>query len=1235
MHISNTLYPTYLKYFHRKSIAIVGVILVLLCIFLQYVQQQDYYLSIAQKLIEYKIKKIEKKSEKAATKISEFYSQDSLGSNFELLYKSKNYKNVNIYIYNASDNLVFWNNNNTIPENINFYRESNTNFVKINNRYFTVKKKNLANGSHAIILGLVYQKYPYQNKSFKEGFVFSRFLLKNIKIISSDSHYKQYRNIHNAKHALLFSITPSLVENSQSNFLIIGFMFVGFLMCFTSLAALVNYFLKSKKYRKAFFYIVFIVIGVELVIYFLKVYLQNDGLLFSPNLYASKIFGQSLGALSIRVFMLFWLSSIAYRYFSNVFIINKVFIQFLLGIVLGVGFVGVFMLHRSLVLDSTLSFALYDINSFNFSLIVALVIAGLALVSLYFMAFVFYQWVQKKSNLIKSVIVTIILILGIQVYFETYNYILCLFVLLWSILILFVIHEESTLSEERQSFWLLNRIIAVAIFSGFSAIIFYNTSSDKEEETNRLLLKELSSSRDYATEFSLMEVAEKLKNNKKVAYYLLHPYMLNRQIDKEISLKYFNGFKDDYEIQTYLFNAAKQPLKGRYNKDFNYFQNLLKRKSTTILDSTLFYTTVSKEGEQYIIFIPIIKDSIDTIGFSITSFKPEIFNTFSAYPLLLKPDKLPYDEDFITNSYALYDLGVLVTNKGLYNYPLLFNFKNKKNKKFDIVYENNFKHYILYNKLKQVIYSKIEISNLAKLSLFSYIFIFYIILYFLSDFCTRLFSFWKFYFDKLSRQSDSLQTQIELSIISIVLMSLVVLSLMSLFYLRYQYNDNQSKKQRVQVTKFINLLYLEYEKLLPIYGADAYDFLVQNELKAIAKVEDFDINIYDKNGDLDYTTQPEIFAYHLFSKKMNPYAFDALINKKMYQYSVVENLDNLEYKSEYQLFKNKNKTNLGYFQFPYFSKKSDTLNDVSIFLVAIINVYVFMLFLAVYASIFISRRITQPLETIKKHIGEFKLDSIYKPIYWEKNDEIKLLVNQYNLTLQALADSAEKLARTERESAWREMAKQVAHEIKNPLTPMKLSIQLMQRKVENEDPQEVKNYVTTVSQRLIEQIDALTDIATAFSDFARMPQGKNEVFDIQEAINVSAELFLAQEIKISINNKAQNSKIFADKGQLIRVFNNLIKNAIQSISNSTTGLIEIEIYNQQDFVYVSLKDNGVGIEEDKMKYIFEPNFTTKSSGSGLGLAMCKSIIEQSNGKIWFETKMNKGTIFYIQLPKNE
>jgi nitrogen fixation/metabolism regulation signal transduction histidine kinase len=251
---------------------------------------------------------------------------------------------------------------------------------------------------------------------------------------------------------------------------------------------------------------------------------------------------------------------------------------------------------------------------------------------------------------------------------------------------------------------------------------------------------------------------------------------------------------------------------------------------------------------------------------------------------------------------------------------------------------------------------------------------------------------------------------------------------------------------------------------------------------------------------------------------------------------------------------------------------------------------------------------------------------------WNRKDEIGDLVKEYNKMVKKLDVSAKMLARSEREGAWREMARQVAHEIKNPLTPMKLNLQYLQMAIEKNSP-DVKNISLYVAQILLEQIEHLSQIAGDFAQFAKIGNTKKQIFDVNQMLENSITLYSTNdEVKVDTNLYPDKIMIEADKTQVNRLFTNLLQNAVQSVPDYRKVMLEIksELYDHK--VVISIKDNGNGIRSEMVTKIFAPNFTTKTSGTGLGLAMCKGIVETLNGRIWFETKEGQWTCFFVELP---
>ena len=293
--------------------------------------------------------------------------------------------------------------------------------------------------------------------------------------------------------------------------------------------------------------------------------------------------------------------------------------------------------------------------------------------------------------------------------------------------------------------------------------------------------------------------------------------------------------------------------------------------------------------------------------------------------------------------------------------------------------------------------------------------------------------------------------------------------------------------------------------------------------------------------------------------------------------------------------------------------------------------YAIIFLLSSVISLFITRWITATFKIITQQFEHLNLQKNDR-VSWPYDDEVGLLVREYNKMVTKVEANATLLAQSERETAWREMAQQVAHEIKNPLTPMKLNIQYLQQAMKNDNPN-IKELTDKVSDSIIEQINNLSYIASEFSNFARMPDAKAEEIDLKDLLHKALELYQNNEqVTITTAFGEGNTDVLADRSQLLRVFTNLLENAKQSIPEGRQGAIKVALHTEDEYALISIADNGIGIDEEAIKKIFQPYFTTKSSGTGLGLAMTKKIIEFWKGAIWFETVDGVGTTFYIKLP---
>jgi len=407
---------------------------------------------------------------------------------------------------------------------------------------------------------------------------------------------------------------------------------------------------------------------------------------------------------------------------------------------------------------------------------------------------------------------------------------------------------------------------------------------------------------------------------------------------------------------------------------------------------------------------------------------------------------------------------------------------------------------------------------------------------------------------------------------------------------------------------------------------------LQTLVEEIAQVHSTDINIYDLDGNLQVSSNLFVYRKGILSKKMHPLAYYNLHQLNTIQYSNYEQIGGISYVSIYHPLRDDNGNAYAYLNIPSFTNQDELKQEISNFLVTIINLNAFIFLIAGTIALFLTNRITSSFLLISKKMQEVNLGKTNEEIEWKRNDEIGGLVKEYNKMVKKLEESAVALAKSEREGAWREMARQVAHEIKNPLTPMKLSIQYLQKAIDNNSVN-VKEMAGSVAKTLVEQIDHLSKIASDFSQFANIGNPKKEVFDLHEMLYSLTSLYETTENLlfkwVPVHHRIM---VFADKTQLNRLFTNLLQNAMEACDNNSRRVISVSEEVREESIIVKVTDNGEGIPLEMQSKIFIPNFTTKSSGTGLGLAMSKTIVEQAKGKIWFETVEGEGTTFYVELP---
>ena len=407
--------------------------------------------------------------------------------------------------------------------------------------------------------------------------------------------------------------------------------------------------------------------------------------------------------------------------------------------------------------------------------------------------------------------------------------------------------------------------------------------------------------------------------------------------------------------------------------------------------------------------------------------------------------------------------------------------------------------------------------------------------------------------------------------------------------------------------------------------------IFKDEIYKIRNIHDVDLSLYSLEGEL---LRSSLISFYKDSSdtSLQPSLLNKLKNVKYKRLVKSFKKDGESYRSSYTYIADQYFKPIAVLNLPLVKDTGFIERKLNEFLQLLAEAYLLMLLIASVLAYFLTRSITGPLASISRRIDETRLEKRNERI--DENNasvEIKPIIHAYNKMIDQLEESAAKLARSEREEAWREMARQVAHEIKNPLTPMRLSVQSLERNFDPNDPN-AKDKLRDYARSLINQIDTLSSIAGAFSDFAKMPVQKNEELHLASTVKLAIDIF--NDDNLYFKTDQEDLKIKFDRTQLIRVVTNLVKNAQQACHNLTAPEIYVAIRSTENHIFLSVEDNGKGIAKEDQKRIFEPKFSTKSRGMGLGLGMVKNIVENYGGNISFESELNKGTKFIITLPKN-
>ena len=470
--------------------------------------------------------------------------------------------------------------------------------------------------------------------------------------------------------------------------------------------------------------------------------------------------------------------------------------------------------------------------------------------------------------------------------------------------------------------------------------------------------------------------------------------------------------------------------------------------------------------------------------------------------------------------------------------------------------------------------------------------------------------------------------------IILILLASVLIAVVTVFQYREEAEDYHRKRlQRKETNIRENINYVLRNTTYPV-ETENVALIFKEKIYEIRDIHNLELFMYDLDGNILKSSRASFFkdTSHV---KIPDYVLERLRESPTKNYVEEFSEEGVEFKSSYTFINDQYFKPLAILNLPYIEDDDFINKELKENLTRLGYAYLLMLVIAIILAYFLSKYITRSLKTVSDKIIETRLNKRNKKIHMDGDatEEISNLIKAYNSMIDELESSAAQLATNEREAAWREMGKQVAHEIKNPLTPMRLTVQSFQRKFDADDP-EVHKKVDEYSNTLIQQIDTMSSIASAFSTYAKMPAQQDETLNVVQITKLALDIFNESYIYFETEEKSIIAKF--DRTQLIRVVTNLIKNGIQAIEQAKieNPRILVRVFEEDDNAVITVRDNGIGIIEANKELVFEPKFTTKSSGMGLGLAMVKKIVETYNGTITFTSREGQFTEFRVSFPKS-
>jgi signal transduction histidine kinase len=878
------------------------------------------------------------------------------------------------------------------------------------------------------------------------------------------------------------------------------------------------------------------------------------------------------------------------------------------------------------ILVAALNFKLYfdllwslqDSSEINFDISVSLgvhqdLIFAFLLILLHTVAFFIlnHSLFVLVKHLVKSYKKTFLyLVLGFGIlYFSIPEHIVVpfiVFALTWSILILTKTGISSNLIRFRSLSYFLVVAFGISLLFAFTNFAKYQKSIklEKDKFASGLII-----GNDILGEFYMDQLANEIKADPFIRSRFLNQVLAQQNIKLRIA-SMIPYYLDKYQIQIHTYDAAGAPYGSTELTDLDYWKHSYAIPDNGTGYEGLYFSKVNGIRNKYIALVPLSFFD-DQLGYIVLELSQRKYYAASVFPSLLI-EKSPFQSE-IDFSYGVYQGQKLSYSEGSVFFekelPIVANLNT-------VNYPKEGNHYTRYQMGEQA-HLVVASAGYQWLNVFANVAFFFLcclVLISIAFAASRG-------FNRNGSLSLSNKIQFFIGLSFIAPMLLITGSLLQVLNNSYmeEIEKNYQKRAKNIGEQFV----------VPVSDFMANEINRDqffNQIRSAADLTQTDLLIYSKAGVLMGTNRPEVISLNLLSNRINPSALDYFEKEQGQVIILNEKIGSLDFKTVYTgIYNSDSGVITAIISVPFFDFKNHLERQkVEVFESLIILITIVFL-LTIYFSQVNLKRLISPIKTIAKRLKTINyLNEGSQVLEYRSRDEIGALVGEFNTMVSKLEESKKELEQIQKENAWKEIAKQVAHEIKNPITPMRLKIQQLQHRFKEDAKAE-----STLSS-LLSQVDALASIADSFSAFAKMPAPKSSRFNLSKILEQSVAFFQSENVTIS-TQVIEQVYVWADQEMVIKVLNNLILNAIQA-DPAELKEISVQLELAQNKAKLCISDKGIGISEQNRDQIFKPYFSTKETGSGIGLALAKKGIEQAKGSIWFESEEGKGTTFYLSLP---